>query len=103
TGFPRRFGRRCVSCSPIDIGQLARRRVALWGWGREGRAAWRVLHAREIAPLALFCNDAEAREALALDPALVIESTASAARLAAYDIVVKSPGISPYAPEALAA
>lgn len=88
---------------PFEISQLEGKRVALWGWGREGRAAWRALHARGIAPLALFCNPREAEEALALDPALLIEPEASAERLSAFDVVVKSPGISPYRDEALAA
>jgi UDP-N-acetylmuramoylalanine--D-glutamate ligase len=87
----------------VRISALEGRRVALWGWGREGRAAWQVLRARGIGPLALFCNDAEAADALALDPALAVEPAASADRLAAYDVVVKSPGISPYRPEAEAA
>jgi UDP-N-acetylmuramoylalanine--D-glutamate ligase len=83
----------------VRISALEGRRVALWGWGREGRAAWRALHEAGIGP-ALFCNEAEAAEALALDPALVIEPEASAGRLAGYDVVVKSPGVSPYKPEA---
>jgi UDP-N-acetylmuramoylalanine--D-glutamate ligase len=87
----------------VRISALDGRRVALWGWGREGRAAWRALHARGIGPLALFCNDTEASDARALDPSLAIEPAATAERLAAYDVVVKSPGISPYRPEAVAA
>jgi len=87
----------------VRISALEGRRVALWGWGREGRAAWRALRDRGIGPLALFCNAAEAAEARALDPALAIEPVADAERLAAYDVVVKSPGISPYGPEAAAA
>jgi UDP-N-acetylmuramoylalanine--D-glutamate ligase len=87
----------------VRISALEGRRVALWGWGREGRAAWRALRDRGIGPLALFCNQVEAAEARALDPALAIEPDASAERLAAYDVVVKSPGISPYRPEAMAA
>jgi UDP-N-acetylmuramoylalanine--D-glutamate ligase len=87
----------------VRISALEGRRVALWGWGREGRAAWRALRDRGIGPLALFCNQVEAAKARALDPALAIEADASAERLAAYDVVVKSPGISPYRPEAMAA
>jgi UDP-N-acetylmuramoylalanine--D-glutamate ligase len=90
-----------VRSSPIDIAGLAGKRIALWGWGREGRAAWRALRTHDIAPLALFCNPREAAEALALDPALLIEPEAGADRLSAFDVVVKSPGISPYKPEAL--
>ena len=87
----------------MRISALDGRRVALWGWGREGRAAWQALHARGIGPLALFCNEGEAAEARALDPSLAIEPVASAERLAAYEVVVKSPGISPYRPEAVEA
>ncbi|HTL14426.1 MAG TPA: UDP-N-acetylmuramoyl-L-alanine--D-glutamate ligase [Thermomonas sp.] len=84
---------------------LAGRRVALWGWGREGRAAHRALRARLPGQaLTLFCSEAEAAEAAAAgDPLLAIEVQASAERLAAFEVVVKSPGISPYGPEAQAA
>ena len=87
----------------MRISALDGRRVALWGWGREGRAAWHALHARGIGPLALFCNEGEAAGARELDPSLAIEPVASAERLAAYEVVVKSPGISPYRPEAVEA
>lgn len=87
----------------INITMLAGRRVALWGWGREGHAAYRAIRQRlPDQTLTLFCSEAEAAEALALgDPRLVIEHAASGERLAAFELVVKSPGISPYKPEAL--
>lgn len=89
----------------MRISQLEGRRVALWGWGREGHAAYRALRAALPAqPLTLFCTAAEVADAQALgDPALGIETEASAARLAAFAVVIKSPGISPYRPEAQAA
>ena len=94
----------------MRISQLEGRRVALWGWGREGRAAYRALRDRESgignrepgkarvpAPLTLFCDAEEAGEAQALgDAALTVETEAGSARLAAFDVVIKSPGISPY-------
>jgi UDP-N-acetylmuramoylalanine--D-glutamate ligase len=94
-----------VPGSRPDIASLDGRRVALWGWGREGRAAWRALRRRlPSLPLTLFCGVAEAADAQALgDPLLAIETEAIAERLAAFEIVIKSPGISPYGPEALAA
>jgi len=106
-----------VRGSPDSIAALAGLRVALWGWGREGRAAYAALRAaresgigsrdsgeRFPARLTLFCTAAEADEAVALgDDALVVETGATAERLSAFDVVVKSPGISPYRPEALAA
>ncbi|WP_425491788.1 UDP-N-acetylmuramoyl-L-alanine--D-glutamate ligase [Luteimonas saliphila] len=106
-----------MHASPPSIASLAGQRVALWGWGREGRAAYAALRdARESgmgdgesgerfpARLTVFCTAAEAEEVRALaDDALVVETEASAERLSAFDVVVKSPGISPYRPEAVAA
>jgi len=89
----------------VLISQLEGRRVALWGWGREGRAAYRAVRSRqpELA-LTLFCSIDEAADARASDdPLLRVETAASAEALAAFDVVIKSPGISPYRAEALAA
>ena len=102
-----------MSASPPDIASLAGRRVALWGWGREGRAAYRALRgqgpgaggrgeARYPDDLTLFCSPAEAEEARSLgDTALAVETEATGEALSAFDVVIKSPGISPYKPEAL--
>ena len=92
-----------MRCSPPDIAHLDGRSVALWGWGREGRAAWRAIRSRLPAlPMTLFCSLAEADDARALaDPSLSFEQ--DTARLSAFDVVVKSPGISPYRDDALAA
>ncbi len=91
--------------APLVIRSLDGRNVALWGWGREGRAAYRAI--RSTLPqlgLTLFCNAEEAADARALGDALLsVETEATAERLAAFDLVVKSPGISPYRPEAVAA
>ncbi|MES2857972.1 MAG: UDP-N-acetylmuramoyl-L-alanine--D-glutamate ligase [Pseudomonadota bacterium] len=84
------------------IAGLEGRRVALWGWGREGRAAYHALRKRlPILQLTLICSPAEAPDARALgDERLVIEFDASGERLADFEVVVKSPGISPYMPSA---
>lgn len=91
--------------APLVIAALDGRKVALWGWGREGRAAYRAIRSRLPAlPLTLFCNADEAADARAAGDALLsIETDATAERLGAFDVVVKSPGISPYRPEAIAA
>jgi UDP-N-acetylmuramoylalanine--D-glutamate ligase len=98
-----------VRISPLDarvlIAQLDGRKVALWGWGREGHAAYRAIRTSLPGlPLTLFCLADEVADARALgDPRLVIEVDASAAHLSSFDIVVKSPGISPYRAEAVSA
>jgi UDP-N-acetylmuramoylalanine--D-glutamate ligase len=99
-----------VRSSPPDpsltrIAQLDGRKVALWGWGREGRAAYHAIRTRLPAlPLTLFCSMQEAQEVVAMgDANLVADTDASVARLSAFDVVVKSPGISPYRPEAVEA
>lgn len=89
----------------MRISALEGCRVALWGWGRESRAAYRAFRAAfPKQPLTLFCTIAEATEVQALaDPVLSIETEVSVPRLAAFDVVIKSPGISPYSPLAVAA
>lgn len=81
----------------MRISQLDGKRVALWGWGREGRAAYRAIRSRlSTLPLTLFCNNEEAAEAGSLaDPLLVVQGEAVAESLAAQQLVIKSPGISP--------
>lgn len=89
----------------MKLAQLEAPKVALWGWGREGHAAYRVL--RERFPgkaLTVFCSPAETADVRALaDAALHAETGASGERLSAFEVVIKSPGISPYRPEAVAA
>ena len=89
----------------LSIAQLDGLRVALWGWGREGRAAYRALRRRLPAlSLTLFCSAEELGETQALgDSLLTAETEATAERLAAFDVVIKSPGISPSKPEAIEA
>ncbi|OOG36030.1 UDP-N-acetylmuramoyl-L-alanine--D-glutamate ligase [Rhodanobacter sp. C06] len=84
----------------MRIAELAAKRVAVWGFGREGRAAIRAIHARlPELPLALYCSDSEVAAAREFDAALTVygQEPGSVA-LSAYDVVVKSPGISIYKP-----
>ncbi|HET8819586.1 MAG TPA: UDP-N-acetylmuramoyl-L-alanine--D-glutamate ligase [Xanthomonadaceae bacterium] len=80
-------------------------RVALWGWGREGRATYRAVRSRLPGlPLTLFCLAAEAGDARALqDPVLRVVDEPPGPSLADFAVVLKSPGISPYGDDAVAA
>lgn len=84
----------------MRIADLADKRVAVWGFGREGRAAIRAIHTRlPQLPLALYCSEAEAAAAHEFDTSLTVYAhEPEAVALSAYDVVVKSPGISAYKP-----
>jgi UDP-N-acetylmuramoylalanine--D-glutamate ligase len=89
----------------MRIAELAGSRIAVWGFGREGRATIAAVHARlPQLPLTLYCSEAEVDAALRFDGALVVHGhEPDAAVLSGYDVVVKSPGISAYKPAILAA
>ncbi|MEO8780116.1 MAG: UDP-N-acetylmuramoyl-L-alanine--D-glutamate ligase [Rhodanobacter sp.] len=89
----------------MRIAELSGCRVAVWGFGREGRAVLAALRERYPAqPFTLFCPPTEAAAARAFDPALVlVGAEPDAAALSQFDVVVKSPGISAYKPALLAA
>jgi len=89
----------------MRIADLAGRRVAVWGFGREGRAAIHALRQHCGAQhLTLFCGTAEVDAARAFDAALeIVVGDPDAATLGRFDVVVKSPGISAYKPALLAA
>lgn len=109
----------------MRIAELADRRVAIWGYGREGKAALTALRSRvPHLHITVFCSEAEAaeleEEASRLKPLPRIETSAGAsgcsrdaltlittppgaAALSTFDVVIKSPGISAYKPEILEA
>jgi UDP-N-acetylmuramoyl-L-alanine---L-glutamate ligase len=89
----------------MRIPDLAGRRVAIWGFGREGHAVIKALRMRLPAqPLTLFCSDAEVDAARTFDASLeIVVGEPDAATLSRFDVVVKSPGISAYKPALLAA
>lgn len=90
----------------MKLADLESARVAVWGYGREGRAALAALRQRfPQKAWTLFCSEPEADAARA-DGANVETTPADDAALARFDVVIKSPGISPYkspVPEAVAA
>jgi len=83
----------------LRISELDGKRVAIWGYGREGRAALAALRWRLPGrALTVFCKGDEVADLQAQqDPTLVIRTDADAATLSAFDIIIKSPGISAYA------
>ena len=89
----------------MSITELAGHRIAIWGFGREGHAVIRAIRRRlPSQPLTLLCSAAEAEAAHAFDPELeIIAGEPDAATLSGFDVLVKSPGISAYKPELLAA
>ncbi len=89
----------------MRIADLADRRVAIWGFGREGHAVVSALRQRlPTQALTLFCSAAEVDAARAFDAALdIVTGEPDAAVLGQFDLVVKSPGISAYKPAVLAA
>ncbi len=91
----------------MAISRLEHRKVAVWGFGREGRAAVEVLRRRfpHQALTVIVPPDAieEARRSSGLGDVDFVPDTALESTLCRFDIVVKSPGISPYRPEVLTA
>ncbi len=82
--------------------------VAIWGYGREGHSALAALRRRlPDKPLTLYCDESEAAglpHARGLRGGLhVCTEPPDVDALASHDIVIKSPGISAYKPEILAA
>lgn len=86
----------------MRFAEIETRDVAVWGFGREGRAAITALRARfPEKTLTLYCKPEEAivaREAFEKDMR-VIDAPPDADALSSHDVVIKSPGISAYKPE----
>jgi UDP-N-acetylmuramoylalanine--D-glutamate ligase len=76
--------------------ELRGRRVAIWGFAREGRAALRFLRERDPGMAITVLDDAGGTAEI--DAPLIGGRTAIAAAIAGFDVVVKSPGISLYDP-----
>ncbi len=85
----------------MRFAELASARVAVWGYGREGRAALTAIRRRfPHKPITLICSANEALSVQVASDAQLRTFTGAvdSAIFADFDIVVKSPGISPYQP-----
>ena len=81
----------------MRVDELRGRRIAIWGFAREGRAALRFLRERDpgIAITVLDDADGDARD---VDVPLISGRASIAAAIGGFEVVVKSPGISLYDP-----
>ncbi len=80
----------------VRVGDVGDRHVVVWGFGREGRAAVDVL-GRHGRPASMFVVvDALSGTEADDEDVLVAGSSAGRAAVANADIIVKSPGVSPY-------
>jgi UDP-N-acetylmuramoylalanine--D-glutamate ligase len=84
----------------MHVAELRGRRVAIWGYAREGRAALRFLRERDPELDITVLDDGDARDAQA---PLISGRAAIAEAIGGFDVVVKSPGISLYDPLVLRA
>ena len=76
--------------------ELRGRRIAIWGFAREGQATLRFLRERDAGMAITVLDDAHgARD---VDAPLISGRAAVAAAIGNFDVVVKSPGISLYDP-----
>ena len=93
----------------MRFAELERADVAVWGWGREGRSVLAALRRQfPDKPLTLYCAPSEAaalREGSTSDSQALDVRTGSpdADALSSHEVVIKSPGISAYKPEIVAA
>jgi len=88
----------------MRLDELGSRRVALWGFGREGRATLVALTAMADPPTGIaVVTDAPPTEAECAVAATLpwLHGEEGIARLCASDVVVRSPGISRYRDDAL--
>jgi UDP-N-acetylmuramoyl-L-alanine---L-glutamate ligase len=87
----------------VRLSDLFGKRVGIWGAGREGLAAVRVLQGRaEISVVSDQSISGEVADKLKAAGAWYGDGPEAISRLTACDVVVRSPGVSVYRPEMIA-
>jgi UDP-N-acetylmuramoylalanine--D-glutamate ligase len=89
---PDRPGPASTARPGLSWSDLTGTRVGLWGLGREGQASLRRLHVLGVEPV--LVDDAPAR------PGVLQTADGGLEALARCQVVIKTPGISPYTPAA---
>ena len=93
----------------MRFSEIRAKRIAIWGWGREGQTvyaalrAWQRRHCDSGMPcaLTLFCSPHDVLSPqVEADSALTVCRQVTAEHLMRFDVIIKSPGISPYHPPA---
>ena len=82
----------------MRVDDLRGRRIAIWGFAREGRAALRFLRERDPGIAITVLDDADGDGARDVDVPLISGRASIAAAIDGFGVVVKSPGISLYDP-----
>lgn len=82
---------------PLTWSDVAARRVGIWGWGIEGRVAWRRL--RDLGGDPVVVDDQPPKEP---DATVLPFAAGGWGALQGCDVVIKSPGVSRYRPEVAA-
>jgi UDP-N-acetylmuramoylalanine--D-glutamate ligase len=83
----------------MKLADLANARVAIWGCGREGRSSLKAIHSRFPEKIVtVYCNLDESKSLGGDDRAVADTLRPDAEDLSLFDVVIKSPGISPYKP-----
>jgi len=83
----------------MNIERLGRRKIAIWGYGAEGQAALAAVRQRlPDKPIALIMSESEAAQwDFSVDPLLTVHTEEpTAGLLGQFQVIIKSPGISPY-------
>ncbi|MBK03521.1 MAG: UDP-N-acetylmuramoyl-L-alanine--D-glutamate ligase [Deltaproteobacteria bacterium] len=89
------------------LSELSQRRVAIWGFGREGQATLEVLQEKLPSLEVTILNDKEidmsAHPRLSSEHCEVLTGARVLSSLSDFEVVIKSPGITPYIPAVEAA